>query len=261
MRGERASERWRRRLEEWAIPDRILLAAPVSPWVLPPSCFTAETNPPNSSTTKRSLDLLRSAGSAPTVLDVGCGAGRASLHLVPPAVAVVGVDKSQPLLEQLRTEAASRRVPVEAFAGEWTAIEGTVPSADLVVCSQVLYNVPEIEPFLRALQSHAQLGVVVEIDTRHPLAKLNGAWNHFWGLERPRGPTAMDLLDVLAELGIRPHIDVVELRDHKGRIGPADIERTRVRLCLTEDRDPDIRQFLETEQRPGRQLATIWWER
>ena len=105
------------------------------------------------------------------------------------------------------------------------------------------------------------VGVVVEVDTTHPLSKLNTAWQHFWDLERPKGPTVADLLEVLADIGIRPQVDIVDIPDHKDRIGRADVERTRIRLCLSEDRDGEIRRFLETEERPGRQLATIWWER
>lgn len=254
-----AGDRWRRQLSEWAIPAEILAQAPTSPWILPAACFTPRENPPNDSTTRRCLDLLR--GRAPTVLDVGCGAGRASLHLVPPAVSVAGVDEKKGLLEQFSREAAIRGVPVTTTLGEWLSVADDTPVADLVVCAQVLYNVPEIERFLGAPDDHARVGVVIELDTTHPLSKLDGAWRHFWGLDRPSGPTVTDLLDVLAGLGIEPKVDVVDLPDHKTVIGADDVERTRQRLCLTEDRDPDVRQFLEAEERPGRRLATIWWER
>lgn len=257
----RAIRRWRRQLEDWAIPEHILSSAPASPWVLPPECFTARTNPPNQPTTKRSLDLLRNAGSAPTILDVGCGAGRASLHLVPPAVSVTGVDQREELLTRFRAEAAELQVPVTTSLGKWPVVAAQVPSADLVICAQVLYNVADIEPFLGALDDHARAGVVLEIDTTHPLTKLTNAWKHFWDLDRPDGPSAADILDVLEEMGIRAQANVTDLPDHKERIEPADVKRTRMRLCLTADRDEEIRQFLESEERPGRQLATIWWER
>ena len=89
-----------------------------------------------------------------------------------------------------------------------------------------------------------------------PSRPAGGGWATSWvGCS-----TTRSVLDVLAEIEIRPQLEVVDLPDHKERIGRGDVERTRVRLCLCEERDEEIRLFLETEERPGRQLATIWWD-
>jgi two-component system response regulator MprA len=68
----------------------------------------------------------------------------------------------------------------------------------------VLYNVAEVEPFVLALTDHARLAVVVEISPQHPMSAWSPAFEHFWGIERPTGPTADDLIGVITELGSEP---------------------------------------------------------
>ena len=74
------AERWRRDLESWAIPDEILAAAPESPWTFPVELFVsraeASTEHPTFSN-EAAMVALRPGGS---VLDVGCGAGGASIR-------------------------------------------------------------------------------------------------------------------------------------------------------------------------------------
>jgi len=43
-------------------------------------------------------------------------------------------------------------------------------------------------------------------------------------------------------------------------ISEDDVRHTRARLCLTADRDEEIREWLEENPRPGRELAAIWWD-
>ena len=64
-------------------------------------------------------------------------------------------------------------------------------AADVVTCHNVLYNVPDLEPFLAALTGHARRQVVVELTAAHPLTSLNPLWLRFHGLQRPTGPTAV----------------------------------------------------------------------
>ena len=44
----------------------------------------------------------------------------------------------------------------------WPDVASQAPPADVVVSSHVLYNVPDIGPFLVALHEHARRRVVVE---------------------------------------------------------------------------------------------------
>jgi SAM-dependent methyltransferase len=144
--------------------------------------------------------VLPAAGGS--VLDVGCGGGRAAMSLVPPAELVIGVDQSPAMLAEF-TRAARRPGHVDDRRGPLARRRRSLtPTADVVVCHHVAYNVADIEPFLLALTAHARLAVVLVLPPRHPLSAWNDAWRHFWGLERPTEPTADDLAEVLAGLGL-----------------------------------------------------------
>src|SRR6478752_7145999 len=110
-------------------------------------------------------DLLGSGG---TLLDVGCGGGRSSLPLGAAATAVVGVDVQDAMLEQFAAAAVRRGIAATTVAGRWPDVAPAVDPADVVVCHHVAYNVPDIAPFLAALDDHARRGVVVEVTAVHP---------------------------------------------------------------------------------------------
>ena len=196
-----AGARWAERLERWAIPEEILAQAPVSPWPHDTAMFVVDdTLDPNTPTAEIARAVLPAVGGS--VLDVGCGGGRAAMSLVPPAEQVIGVDQSPAMLAEFTraaTVAGARSMTVE---GRWPDAAVATPSADVVVCHHVAYNVADIEPFLLALTSHARLATVIVLPPRHPLSAWNDTWHHFWGLERPTEPTADDLAEVLAGLGL-----------------------------------------------------------
>src|SRR5690242_19740348 len=95
-----ASARWAEALAAWAIPERILNAAPESPWGFPPGVFVAVAraalDSPWTPTHRRAAEVLPPGG---VVLDVGSGAGAASLPVAPPAGRIVAVDQD---IEMLR---------------------------------------------------------------------------------------------------------------------------------------------------------------
>lgn len=47
--------------------------------------------------------------------------------------------------------------------GRWPAIAAHVVPADVAVCHHVVYNVADIESFLRELSAHTRRGVMVEL--------------------------------------------------------------------------------------------------
>ncbi len=197
-----------------------------------------------------------------TVLDVGCGAGRASLSLVPPASELIGVDRRGAMLDEFVAGAAAIGVARRTVHGDWPEIAGQTPPADVVVCHHVVYDVGDIVPFLWALTDHARLAVVLELPTVHPMSAWSAGWRHFWDLERPSGPTHQDLLGVLRELGLDP-----ESTTSRRESRPTDVQRldevlplARQRWCLTPEHDDELARFLTEHpiEWPDT-MATIRW--
>jgi SAM-dependent methyltransferase len=264
-----AAARWREDLASWAIPDEILARAPESPWHFPVKLFasradavrTTEPTPSN----RRALESLPEDGS---VLDVGCGAGAASLALLPRASRLIGVDTSSDMLAAFLERARAAGVEAEAIEGAWPDVADRTPSADVVVCHHVFYNAPDLRTFALRLSDHARHRVVVEMTVDHPLSNLNPLWLRFHGLVRPTRPTADDAVAVLRQAGLSPEREDWNAPRPGGFDTRAElVAMVRRLLCLPAERDPEIDQALgerpvDREGRwgfPDRPVATLWW--
>ena len=251
---------WAAHLAEWAIPDEILAQAPTSPWIHPVSLFDVDPTDRARTTIseQRALEALPIGGS---VLDIGCGGGKAAFALVPPAGEVVGVDHQQGMLDRFAAIADELGVRHTEILGDWPEVASHTPAADVVTCHHVAYNVSNLAMFVRELDTHARSRVVLELPNRHPLSDLNPAWRHFWGLERPDGPTAEDALAVVRSCGVDAHLET--FAESMGREGlPFDeqVEHLRIRLCLPSSRDGEVAAWLREQGPSGpRAMATIWW--
>lgn len=254
-------EQWRTDLASWTIPEEILSQAPEPPWINPVSMFTVGDDIPESVSHRIARQALPNQGS---VLDVGSGGGRATFALVPPASVVVAVDHQQAMLDAFAEVAVRRGVRSRVFCGDWPAVADEVPECDVVVCHHVAYNVPDIEPFLVALDGRARRRVVLELPMHHPLTHMNPLWERFWGLHRPTRPTADDLVEIARALGFEAKVEHWQDPSWGSRVSLPDDERVRfarIRLCLSEDRDAEVAAALiaEADAAP-REVATVWWD-
>ena len=261
---------WADALASWAIPDEILAAAPESPWGFPVELFSRRADHALTAETisiATARDALSDGG---TVLDVGCGAGAASLPLAGPASLLVGVDPSRELLEAFQDRAEASGVPHLAIEGSWPEAADGTPVTDVVVCNHVVYNVAKLSAFAMRLTDHARRRVVVEMTERHPLSNEAPLWHRFHGLSRPTRPTADDAVAVLGEAGLD-----VRRKDWKAPSGGGFetkekvIAHIRRRLCLPAERDHEIAGALDglLEERedgsvwfPTRTVVTLWWD-
>ena len=255
------ADRWATQLAAWAIPDEILRDAPESPWGFPTDLFSdaAKAAIEDPSLTPSRLRALEAVPPEGSVLDVGAGVGAASLPLAPPAGRIVAVDESNSMLDAFAAVARSRSVSYETVSGRWPDVERDAEAADVVVCHHVLYNVADIVPFVRALDHHTRVRVVVEMTEVHPQSELNPLWKELHGIDRPQGPTADDAAELVRAMDLEVHVEKFErpsLWAHTDR--DRQVAFARRRLCLGPERDSEIDRLLPSGPR---RLVTIWWER
>ena len=258
---EPAAARWAELLGQWGLPQHIVDQAPESPWGHDTRRFAVDETLDRDSTSARwAREVLPPMGG--TVLDVGCGGGRSSLTLVPPASELIGVDRSGAMLDAFVDAATRAGVARRTVHGNWPDVAPSTPTADVVVCHHVLYDVADVVPFVLALTVRARLAVVVEITTRHPMSAWAPAFEHFWHLARPTRPTDDDLVAVLSELGLQPE----HATSPRGPLAAyaADpqqlVPTARRRLCLSPDRDGELAAWLAEHPLPWPdRVATIRW--
>jgi SAM-dependent methyltransferase len=256
-----ASRRWGEMLSEWAIPEDILAAAPTAPYFFDPKVFVGIADESLARIQDTPSDAV-ARGALPTggsVLDVGCGAGSASLRLNPGLV--TGVDPSSALLEAFAERAARLGIEATTLEGVWPEAAFQAPLADVAVCHHVLYNVSDAASFLTELTRHAGYRVVIELTAMHPMAWMTPYWEALHGLHQPDRPVADDALAVLAELGL----DVHEERWRRpyqmiGETADQSLARIARRLCLPPERYDELRRLLSSTPPPSeRDMVTFWW--
>jgi ubiquinone/menaquinone biosynthesis C-methylase UbiE len=265
-------DQWRSELADWAIPQHILDSVSESPWVLPRQVFARRADRLTAAPAGKSFEREWAALDPPgSVLDVGAGAGAACLPLLPRCTRLTAVDVDAGMLDLLAQRAAAAGVPAELVTGRWPGVAGEAGTADLVTCHNVTYNVPEIELFLAALTRSATRLVVVEMTAVHPLASMNALWLRFHGLQRPTGPTADLLLQILAAMRIEAGHQRWQ-RPSGADYGSFDelTDSTRRRLCLPPERAGEVAAALiESGVDPehpvdlgtaSREVVTIWWK-
>jgi SAM-dependent methyltransferase len=265
-------DRWREDLAAWAIPEHITAAVAESPWVLPRQVFARRADrlrrDPGGPSFERAWEALDPPGS---VLDVGSGAGAACLPLAPRITTLTAVDADDEMLGLLAGRAGEAGLAARVVHGRWPGIGGQADPADVVTCHHVVFNVPDLEPFLDALTGHARRRVVVETAAAHPLTSLNPLWLRFHGLKRPEGPTAADTIAILAAMGLDPgHTEWSRPAAADYRSMAELVEVTRRRLCLPPERAGEVEAALVelgiNSGQPGdlgssgRDVVTIWWE-
>jgi SAM-dependent methyltransferase len=154
--------------------------------------------------------LRRVSGPATTVVDVGSGPGRFAVNLAPHVRWVTAVDPSHQMLEILRTAARERGVEnLGSIAGRWEDVE--VEPADVVFSSYVLPMIENASRFLEKLHATARRRAFLYLGAFSSDAVVDPLWRHFHVAPRRPGPSYLDAVAVLHELGIEPAVDVVEV--------------------------------------------------
>ena len=181
--------------------------------------------------------VRRVVGRTSTVLDVGAGAGRFALSLAPSVKEVIAVDPSERMLAHLRRQ--SRRMGIDnvrRVQGRWQDVEA--PPVDVVICSYVLPLVEDVTGFVAKMDATAGRRVFVYLSAMSMEALFDPFWRYFHGAPRRPGPTYLDAVAVLQELGASPDVDVVEtpVRTSFPSLRAA-VDEYRQNLLLTDSAD------------------------
>ena len=145
-----------------------------------------------------------------TVLDVGAGTGRLTIALAPQAREVIAVEPNTAMLNFLRSEADEQHLTnITLLQTTWQDAPDDV-SADIVICSHVLYPVSDIVPFLAKLKAATREACYIYMRATPMDAQTNHLWQHFHGDERRLPPSYIHALDVLFEMGIYANVEMVE---------------------------------------------------
>lgn len=254
------AHRWAEQLEVMALPDEILARAPDSPHDFDVEMFARIADEAAARDTPSRQAALAALPDQGSVLDVGCGAGAGAFQLVPPAAMLFGVDESSEMVGEFGARAETRGVAHAERVARWPDAAHRVPTADVVVCYHVLYNVPDAVPFLEALTARARNRVVLELTAEHPLAWLRPYWRELHGYDRPPGPTADDLVALLNDLGYDIEVTRWENQPRSRRTPEEQIAFVRQRLAVGPDRDPELHDLLERYPPPERRpTVTLAW--
>lgn len=162
--------------------------------------------------------LRRASGRRSVVTDVGAGTGRFSLALAPRVREVIAVDPSRAMLSILRRTARQRGITnVRAIESRWEDVPlapgtaGAVPAADVVFCSFVLPLIAEADSFVAKMDAACRRRAFVYMNASNADAATEHLWRHFHGRRRRPAPTYLDLAAIVADLGLKPEIEVAEV--------------------------------------------------
>jgi 2-polyprenyl-3-methyl-5-hydroxy-6-metoxy-1,4-benzoquinol methylase len=150
------------------------------------------------------MDMLRDCVRPDmTVLDVGAGPGRYAIPLAALARQVIAVEPSRLMADYLRHNLTERSINnVTIIETPWEEVGA--PAADIVVCSHVLYDVLEIEAFIRKLDKKTNGICYVSLHTRQFDFFGDMLWPALYAEPVAPMPLFDDLLAVLSEVGIAP---------------------------------------------------------
>lgn len=246
-----ASARWAEMLSRWAIPENVVAAAPQSPYFFDSQVFTeaadeAIARADDTPSDGAAREALPEDG---VVLDVGVGAGAASLRLG--VRRVIGVDPSPDMLDAFAERARALGIEAVPVEGTWPSVGPDTPTADVALCHHVAYNIADLASFAAALDEHATRRVVIELTAVHPMAWLSPYWAALHGISQPDRPTADDAIAVLTELGITVHQQRWRRRVQMiGETGDQQLARIARRLCLPPTRHDVLRNLLAATPPP-----------
>lgn len=146
-----------------------------------------------------------------TVLDVGAGTGRFALALAPYAQSIIAIEPNTAMLNYLKHDATEEGLTtISALHSRWQDVS-TDLTADIVVCSHVLYPLWDVDTFVTKLRSATRKACYIYMRAVHFDSSTSPLWKHFHGDERHPAPGYIHALDILFEMGIYADVEIVRM--------------------------------------------------
>ena len=260
-------DRWREQLLQWTAPppeDRDPDPSSADGWRQHADRFRAV----NQAMRGREEPFIRFLapwlGPDISVIDVGAGGGRFAAPLAERVREVTAVEPSAGMREVL-AEAVGGKGNVRIVPRPWPDGLADVQPADLVVCANVAYDVPDLAPFIQAMDRAARRHAALFLTLTHPIGAMASLWRQFRGWTVPSGPTYLDAAAVAFHLGLPVNVTLIPVQPTL--VFPdwdAALALYRRRLGLRPDppRDAELRAALAPMvEEQGGQLAVRPWER
>lgn len=182
------------------------------------------------------------------VLDVGAGTGRFALALAPQARQLIAVEPNASMLNYLRQDATEKSISnITYVPTTWQDAPADL-SADLVICSHVLYPIRDIETFLAKMRQATRQSCYIYMRAVHFDWITNPLWLHFHGSERALPPTYIHALDVMYEMGIYADVEIVKMpQTMRYPTIESALDEMQEQLILPDDTETraELRQLLE----------------
>jgi SAM-dependent methyltransferase len=217
--------------------------------------------------------VLRDVTPDSTVLDVGAGGGRYAIPLTKHAKQVVAVEPSQHMVGALRDEVAETGIQnLEVVESTWQNAD--VAPADVVICSHVLYPLPDIVPFLEKLAAKTRQYCFLQLNGGQPVWEMHDLWLRFYDEPVRPQPTYIDAFNLLHQMGIYANVEIMPHSRRGLSVGltfDRAVEQFRERLVLDDSPETTVRleaalreKLVETPdgwQTPDRnsRVAIVWW--
>ncbi len=173
------------------------------------------------------------------VVDIGAGTGRHAAPLSRVCARLVAVEPSVAMRERLAARVAEERLEnVEIVADAWP-MAGEGRRADVVFSSHVVYGVPAIGGFVRAMSACATRSCALVLGLRAPADALGELAVAVHGSARPRRPAALEALAVLHQIGLRASLEVLQDTERSVAFdaGDEDVTEACRRLGVPTDAD------------------------
>ena len=195
------------------------------------------------------LKLRQEVTRETTVLDVGAGTGRFALALAPYVQHMTAVEPNTAMLDYLKRDAMGEELPnISLLNTNWQDAPTNL-SADIVVCSHVLYPIWDVDLFITKLRAATRRTCYIYMRAVHFDTATSPLWKHFHGNDRRPAPGYIQALDVLFEMGIYADVEIVRMPGVL-RYPSLDvaIEELLEQLILPDDEQTssELRQLLET---------------